>query len=1193
MTRMRLFVWIPLLLTGLLASLCVLLAVWLLYSEAGLQKAADYTMQLEPRLQLLEPSGSLLGELHFAGISWRDQGIDVELVDVSTQFEPFCFFLVDVCGRRLNVASVTIAITPDPAAADDSEPLQLPTVDLPFDILVNRATLASLHINYNRDEVFGAQDISITRFLWHQANLSFRQLNFSAYNERFLTKGKLKLDKDYPLRLQARLEPTFMPDLSAYIVADDSTVEKAGLAASLQGSLRQLQGDFTLNGQLALKGTASINLLDTALPYSATVRSQRKLKLQIEQQALAISDASLVLNGDLQGLQFSVDSAQQVLLPTGSLDTHLNASGTTDFNSLDVQSLQLDSDQGQLLASGKLYIDDSQTSEFAVQLQAINPAMFDPAYPGKLALQAVLSITETFSNPRFTARLSGLNGELLAAQIDSSGTVEWTASQHVHFDQWTLRHDSNQLQVNGEFPGQRLDMKLDITHLSNYLADASGQLSIAGKVSGSFEKPSLSAHIVLSDARYLDYQAASIDSQLEISQLGWQASSITLQGDKLGMSGQQQPMSIKLELTGKRQSADLLHTRLSLVVSDDENWKTELLCVPVLGLQNYAVKARCDKAAIDINEQLWLPSAGVKWSRWLNEQPLVMNWQYQPQQLAINRFCLRNVESALCLASDLEWGSDRTRALSLTASELPLYWLQAFTGDAYDYSGQWGISATLKQRQSLDPASDAPADWQFDGQLAAQQLLLSTQLDADKKLDVPIENVGLDFSANRDGFAGSFSLLSNLFGTINGELDYRAGKLTGKLLADSLDLQPVQGLFPEISQLSANASSDLSFSLFEDSLELFGDVSFTGIAINSRSLPFDVKEGELLLNFQKQKLSLKGAAAIGDGHADLAGNGTWSAHDWRAELSLKTSAVRLEPLPRSYLNVLADLNLVAVPGQLSIGGQLNIPVARIELEKLPQNAVGVSDDTIIEEATLDESTTQVVTDVKAILGDDVRFRGFGLETFLEGQLRVKQEPGRLVSGNGVVNLKKGRFRAYGQDLLIEEGRLVFAGPLSNPQLYVIAVRNHTEENVRVGVQATGSAKEPVVTIFSSPAMSEQDKLYYLLTGRGPNSLNADDSRLAQQTAIALGLAQTNKRARDIGESVGIQDFQVGTDVGRNGEEAQVSGYITAELYLLYGVSIFDQLSSITARYALTRNTYVEVYDSVSSAIDVFWLISDK
>ena len=52
-------------------------------------------------------------------------------------------------------------------------------------------------------------------------------------------------------------------------------------------------------------------------------------------------------------------------------------------------------------------------------------------------------------------------------------------------------------------------------------------------------------------------------------------------------------------------------------------------------------------------------------------------------------------------------------------------------------------------------------------------------------------------------------------------------------------------------------------------------------------------------------------------------------------------------------------------------------------------------------------------------------RGYGLKGEVEGQLRVRERPSRPTTGTGELRVT-GTYKAYGQNLTIDRGRLLFA-----------------------------------------------------------------------------------------------------------------------------------------------------------------------
>ncbi|MGR5470254.1 translocation/assembly module TamB domain-containing protein, partial [Vibrio astriarenae] len=109
---------------------------------------------------------------------------------------------------------------------------------------------------------------------------------------------------------------------------------------------------------------------------------------------------------------------------------------------------------------------------------------------------------------------------------------------------------------------------------------------------------------------------------------------------------------------------------------------------------------------------------------------------------------------------------------------------------------------------------------------------------------------------------------------------------------------------------------------------------------------------------------------------------------------------------------------------------------------------------------------------------------FGLKGDLQGDLRVTQrDKGPFIVGE--VNIIDGSYRSFGQDLLIEEGKIIMSGPVDEPYVSIKAIRNpdNTQDGVTAGVRVTGPASDPKVEIFSDPPMPQANALSYLLRGQ--------------------------------------------------------------------------------------------------------------
>ena len=222
------------------------------------------------------------------------------------------------------------------------------------------------------------------------------------------------------------------------------------------------------------------------------------------------------------------------------------------------------------------------------------------------------------------------------------------------------------------------------------------------------------------------------------------------------------------------------------------------------------------------------------------------------------------------------------------------------------------------------------------------------------------------------------------------------------------------------------------------------------------------------------------------------------------------------------------------------------------------------------------------------VGNNVRLEAFGLKARLTGDLKVAQDKQGL-GLNGQINIPDGRFHAYGQDLIVRKGELLFSGPPDQPLLNIEAIRNQdaTEDDVIAGVRVTGSADQPKAEIFSDPVMSQQEALSYLLRGQGLSSGQSDSAAMTSML-IGMGVAQSGQVVGKIGETFGVSNLALDTEGVGDSSQVVVSGYVLPGLQVKYGVGIFDSLATLTLRYRLMPKLYVEAVSGIDQALDLLY-----
>ena len=269
--------------------------------------------------------------------------------------------------------------------------------------------------------------------------------------------------------------------------------------------------------------------------------------------------------------------------------------------------------------------------------------------------------------------------------------------------------------------------------------------------------------------------------------------------------------------------------------------------------------------------------------------------------------------------------------------------------------------------------------------------------------------------------------------------------------------------------------------------------------------------------------------------------------------------------------------------QLSLAGKVLIPSGKIEVRELPPSTVQVSSDArVVGRDSAPQQATAIAMDIDVEVGQQrLTFSGFGLDAELLGRVHI----GNDLDTRGELSLNKGRFRAYGQRLNVRRARLLFAGPIDQPFLDIEAVRQ--VDDVTAGLRLSGNAAQPTSTVFSEPAMSQEQALSYLVMGR-PLGQGGGDNTMLAQAALALGMAGSAPLVNSLAQGLGISDFQLDTQGSGVTTSVVASGNLSERLSLRYGVGVFEPANTIALRYELSRKLYLEAASGLASSLDLFY-----
>ncbi|WFW21733.1 autotransporter assembly complex protein TamB [Citrobacter braakii] len=969
----------------------------------------------------------------------------------------------------------------------------------------------------------------------------------------------------------AQLTDTWPVDITLNSTLNVDPLKGEKVKLKVGGALReQLEVGVNLSGPVDMDLRAQARLAEAGLPLNLEVVSKQVYWPFTGDKQFQADDIKLKLTGKMTDYTLSMRTAvkgQDIPPATITLD----AKGNEQQINLDKLSVAALEGKTEL----KALVDWQQAISWRgeLTLDGINTAKAIPEWPSKLN-----GLVKTRGS------LYGGSWQMEVPELKLTGNVKQN-KVNVHgslkgnsYLQWTipglhLELGRNSADVKGELGVKdlNLDATIDAPSLDNALPGLGGTAKGLVKVRGTVEAPQLLADIT---ARGLRWQELSV-------------AQVRVEGD----------------VKSAEQIAGNLNVRVERIVQPDVNIGLVTLNAKgsekqhelQLRIQGEPVSGQLSLAgSFDRKEQRWKGALSdtrfqTPVGPWSLNRPVALDYRNQEQKISIGPHCWNNPNAELCVPQTIDAGAQGRAVVSLNRFDLAM--LKPFMPDTTHASGV----ITGKADISWDTTKEGLPQGQVT--LSGRNVKV-TQSVNDAPLPVAFETLNLtaDLHNNRAELGWLIRLTNN--GQFDGQVQVTDPQgrrsLGGNVNIRNFNLAMVNPIFSRGEKAAGVINANLRLGGDVQSPQLLGQLQLSGLDIDGNFMPFDMQPSQLAVNFTGTRSTLAGVVRTQQGEINLSGDADWSQIDnWRARVAAKGSRVRITVPPMVRLDVSPDVVFEATPSLFTLDGNVDVPWARIVVHDLPESAVGVSSDMVMLNNNLQPEKPQTAgipinSNLNIHVGNNVRIDAFGLKARLTGDLKVVQDKQGL-GLNGQINIPSGRFHAYGQDLIVRKGELLFSGPPDQPLLNIEAIRNPeaTEDDVIAGVRVTGSADEPKAEIFSDPAMSQQMALSYLLRGQGLDSEQSDSAAMTSML-IGLGVAQSGQVVGKIGETFGVSNLALDTQGVGDSSQVVVSGYVLPGLQVKYGVGIFDSLATLTLRYRLMPKLYLEAVSGVDQALDLLY-----
>lgn len=919
-------------------------------------------------------------------------------------------------------------------------------------------------------------------------------------------------------------------------------------------------GQLTGHGQLALGDQQSMNFklgwsnLQWPLKGPATYHS---------------SEGQIRLTGSADDYSLEGHLGWQIV---GQAEGQLQLAGSGSQSQFKLSKLHVTGGAGQLDGHSKVRWAPSLQASATLQGHDIQPGQVSDSVSGRFDFD--LDATANQNSKGLSATLETLtaDGQLNQKPLELDARATYAgASRSVDVDHFHLGLGSTQTRLSGHFgwaEDARLDGRLRIKapELADLWPTLGGSLDAKAQVNGTRDQPAIDADIEAHDLAYENYRVGQTTVRADVDWSGDTQSSVDWDVQDVDATDQHVD-KLTLDLDGTPAAHDL-HVSFKGAGATLETALTG----------HYQRQKRAERF-----KMTRLTADHEEFAPWHLADPARGYVSATEQQLA--DACLISDQARVCLEGERSANSG-SRA-HVTLKNLAFGYAKPALPD--DMSVNGALSGTIKARQ---PATGTPevsaqlttssgqvqvanADDKTVQLLALKPGRIKASLEdrqIDAQVDLPFDTGGIHADATVAG--GSAGLLQR---DLNGRLRFRID-----------DLGFISQFSPQVGDVDARARADLQLRGQIEAPRIRGRLRLDAPKLVLVQPGLTLKNTELTAVGQGNRVTIDGQVESGGGTLRLGGQVGLAASDQSVQMTIQGDDFEAINIPQVRAFISPDLKLAVTPERIKVRGRVTIPKARITPKNLPASGATtvVADQVIVgkKQSTAKTVARVVDADIELVLGDDIHIKGFGLKTDATGRLNVVQKPGQPATGSGRIDLEDGSYRAYGQNLDITRGQVLFGGgPLSAPTLNVKAAR-YPQEDITVGVHVRGPVKHPQVELFSKPSMTQSEQLSWLLLGRAPHENSAGQSNRIAKAALALSSGRANSVLHKLGDKLGVDQIGVGSAAGHSSSQAAftVGKYLTPKLYLGYGIGLFNPVSTVSLKYMLNSNWTLKTESSAEA-----------
>lgn len=906
-------------------------------------------------------------------------------------------------------------------------------------------------------------------------------------------------------------------------------------------------------------------------------------------------------------------------IPKGDTDVHI--SGVPE--NLHIHRLVHSGDAGKLNVQGKLDRRQGMVWQLQGKAQQFNPKLFVPAFAGnltgefdtagiwqknkKLVHIKNMNVTGTLKNKPLLAKGALMLNLNMQQDIKTAADAQ-NAIETMQADALRVQWQDNFLVADGN--QQKLTVQVNAKTLHQLHPKLTGKAVGTVVLDGVKQsKPSMLVDLTLAN---IAMKSVSVGSG-------------TLKGHLLGFATSPSKLAANLQQVRFGSGENKVFSTVNVLADGtqqqhDIHFDIKHASATVSGQLQGGFQGSGVKALSHWQGKLMAGKVKAQKMQLFQQQPAQVNINTTKDHFQVSKHCWfpkHSRSTKLCLNENLLVSSQKG-AVDIEVSGISSQLFGGMMPEGVVWQGAINGKSKLRWQQGTQPKINA-AFYTDNGSIG-----ITADEPQDDDITLDYNRLSLVLASQPKGIKLRFDAKTRSAGNgyIDAVIDPKSAQKTinGAMVLDNIRLDVLTPFFPGVRQLKGTASLAGGMSGPLKGPQFYGNFKLKNAALSMLALPVNLHNISLTSAIRGTHASINGEFGSGTGKGTLTGKVDWK-EQLAIDLLLKGNKLAIRKPPSLYVAASPNISIKVAPAKkrISILGKVNVDNATIRPLVEESNVIRESADVVIIDKrrqkaghstqTLTAEQKQAMTkvfkaakrwqvnaDVALDLQKNTYFRGFGANVPLNGVLKIKQSGQQVTQGYGIIAVsKRVPVQVYGQSLDLTQGELRFSGNINAPRLNIV-----TEKKVSgstVGVAVEGSPTRPVIEVFNDAGLTEQQAINALITGRINSSVvsrtsvsgfQSDVNNALTAAGLSLGLQRTRTLTNQIGRDFGLSGLTVDATGTDDDAKVNITGYITPDLYLRYGVGVFTSTNQLTLRYQLSRRFYIEASSALEKAIDVFY-----